>query len=187
MARSTIVFVTGAPAAGKTTLLSRLPHDLGIGYIAKDDLKELLFDTLGPPADKPESRVYGKAVIQAQFLIASYLADAGKSFIFEAALMPQFANADLAPLVVSGAKLVQIHCYVSPELRFERAKQRILSGNRHAAHADPVDGTLEEHAKLGEQYGPLDIAATREVDMTEFTEDMYAELLAWLKGEISDK
>lgn len=177
------MFLTGAPATGKTTLLNKLPHDIGFGYIAKDDIKELLFDTLGAPADKQESRVYGKAVIDSLFLITTQLAMYGKSFIVEAAFMPKFANKDLAQFKSLSCKILQIYCHVPHEVRYERMRNRTLSGQRHSAHSDPIGISLDEHIKQGEEYGPLDIESTIHIDMSDFTQSDYKKLLEWIEKE----
>ena len=41
------ILVTGMPAAGKTTMAGFLSGRLGIPYISKDEVKEILFDELG--------------------------------------------------------------------------------------------------------------------------------------------
>jgi predicted kinase len=43
----TLLVVTGAPATGKSTIATRLATTLGWPLLAKDDLKEALFDVLG--------------------------------------------------------------------------------------------------------------------------------------------
>lgn len=53
--RPLLVLVNGAPASGKSTLAARLARELALPLIAKDALKEVLFDTLGAP-DHARSR-----------------------------------------------------------------------------------------------------------------------------------
>src|SRR5688572_8145929 len=42
-----LVIVSGAPASGKTTLGRRLAAEFQLPFIGKDDIKEVLFETLG--------------------------------------------------------------------------------------------------------------------------------------------
>ena len=42
-----LVLVTGLPCSGKTCVASRLSGELGLPMLAKDDIKEALFDALG--------------------------------------------------------------------------------------------------------------------------------------------
>src|SRR5436305_1756858 len=44
---SVVLIITGAPASGKTTIGRHLAADLGFPFINKDDIKEILFDTIG--------------------------------------------------------------------------------------------------------------------------------------------
>ena len=47
MTRPLLIVVTGAPCAGKTTLARRIAETFRLPLIAKDDIKESLFDSLG--------------------------------------------------------------------------------------------------------------------------------------------
>src|SRR3954471_23887201 len=44
---TTVVLITGHPASGKTTLARYLAKELGLPTFCKDDIKEILYDTLG--------------------------------------------------------------------------------------------------------------------------------------------
>jgi predicted kinase len=43
----TVVLITGHPASGKTTLARYLSKQMGLPTLCKDDIKEILYDTLG--------------------------------------------------------------------------------------------------------------------------------------------
>lgn len=45
--RSTIIIFTGLPGTGKTTLSRHVADSLGIPLIAKDDIKEIMYDEIG--------------------------------------------------------------------------------------------------------------------------------------------
>ena len=47
MSRALLVIISGPPGAGKMVLGRRLAQALGFPFINKDDIKEILFDTLG--------------------------------------------------------------------------------------------------------------------------------------------
>lgn len=179
-----IIFLTGAPATGKTTLLNRLSRDLGIGFVAKDSLKELLFDTLGAPVDKSESEAYGKAVIQSLFLTAQHVAPR-RNFIFEAALIPKYAKENILELKELGISVVQVHCHCPAELRYERTKNRAESGERHPAHDAVIAGrTLEDFKARDKLYRPLDIKDTYSVNTSNFDDHEYEVLVEWLRSKV---
>ena len=46
--RSSIVVVSGAPGAGKSSLAEPLAIALGFPLLSKDQIKEVLYDALGP-------------------------------------------------------------------------------------------------------------------------------------------
>ena len=55
-----LVYVSGAPGSGKTSLAVPLAAELGYALLAKDRIKETLHDALGVPApDRAWSRLLG--------------------------------------------------------------------------------------------------------------------------------
>ncbi|MFT3874916.1 MAG: AAA family ATPase [Propioniciclava sp.] len=59
------VLVGGWPGSGKTTLARALADELGIDYLAKDEVKEALMDQLGAPGSVEESQRIGRAAVAA--------------------------------------------------------------------------------------------------------------------------
>src|ERR1700761_910070 len=60
-----VVFVSGAPGAGKSTLAVPLAAELGFPLVSKDQIKETLHDALGsPPADMIWSQRLGAAAME---------------------------------------------------------------------------------------------------------------------------
>jgi predicted kinase len=47
MQKPTLILVSGAPGAGKTTIAARLSRNLRMPMVSKDAVKESLFDSLG--------------------------------------------------------------------------------------------------------------------------------------------
>ena len=80
-----MVFVSGAPGAGKTSLAVPLAAELGFALVCKDKLKETLHDALGAPApDLAWSRKLGAAAMELLWALA---ADA-PSVVIEANFRP---------------------------------------------------------------------------------------------------
>jgi Zeta toxin len=67
-----MVFVSGAPGAGKTSLAVPLAAELGFALVCKDRLKETLRDALGAPApDLAWSRTLGAAAMELLWALAA--------------------------------------------------------------------------------------------------------------------
>ena len=175
---SRIIIIQGGQATGKTTLAKRLKDELAIGLIAKDDLKEFLFDNFGQPVDRDESRIYGVATIRAMFSIADTLAENDTDFILECAFHAEFAEGDFRQLVSRrGAKLFQIYCTASPKIQAKRSASRIHSGARHKGHLDNPTKTPHNFSATADIYSRLNIEPSFIYDTTENTEKGYNQLI----------
>ena len=69
------------------------------------------------------------------------LLDIGASCILEANYIPEYAPADLAPLLEL-ANGRQVHCSIPDELVLQRYRARAAQGERHPVHVD--EGAEEE-------------------------------------------
>ena len=100
MPRPCLVIVTGPPGSGKTTLARRLARDLRLPLIAKDDIKETLFDALGW-RDREWSMRLGHASTEVQYHMLARELDAGQSVVAESAFIPPLRRG--APSGAGGA------------------------------------------------------------------------------------
>ena len=76
------ILVAGPPASGKSTLAARLSARLGLPMASKDELKEVLFDTLGF-SSRQEKVALGVAAMALLCAFAQAQMRVGKSFILE--------------------------------------------------------------------------------------------------------
>jgi len=155
------VIVSGPPGAGKTTLARRLSAELGLPLIAKDDIKESLFASLGW-SDREWSKRVGAATWDLIFLLMERFATARSPAIVESNFYPEQQRATVEALC-NGHAIVEIHCTADPSVLAERFNTR----ERHPGH-DP-DGpahTVEGAAATLVNNGALAIGAVIEVDTT---------------------
>ena len=142
-----VVVVTGPPAAGKTSVARELAARLRLPLIAKDTIKEALFDGLGT-GDLAWSRRLGEATYLAMLGLAEESVGAGASLVLEA----NFIRGGETRLAALPARFVQVHCSAPLEVLLERYGSR----ERHPGHVDAerIDA-LAEAVRSG-RHDPLD-------------------------------
>lgn len=175
-----LVIVNGPPASGKSTLGKQIAAGLGIPYIAKDDIKEEMYDGLGK-IERVLSRKLGEASMRIMYAVARRILDAGTSVVIEANFYRGVSEPDLSTLFEHADAMV-IHCEAPEEELVERYAERDASGERHPVHDDAkkVD-ELEEEIEEG-TYEPLDLDVPLvRVDTTNDYEPSVAEIISELQ------
>jgi predicted kinase len=92
-----LVVVTGPPASGKSTIAHALSKRLGLPLIAKDEIKESLFDALGV-GDVDWSSRLGAATFEIQMVVLGELLRTRVSVIVESNFTRGRAEHELAKL-----------------------------------------------------------------------------------------
>ena len=116
------------PSSGKTTVAEGLAPRLRLPLIAKDEIKESLYDSLGA-REVYSSAVLGGAAYALIFALARTMLDAGVSVIVEANF---FRDQELEFAKLPEHRLVQLHCEAPLAILLERYATR----SRHAGHHD---------------------------------------------------
>lgn len=167
-----IVIVTGPPAAGKTTVARGLAVRLRLPLIAKDTIKEALFDGLGA-GDLAWSQRLGEATYLAMLGLAVESVAAGASLVLEA----NFSRGGESRLAALPARFVQVHCSAPLEVLVERYRSR----ERHPGHVDSerIDALREavetgRHDPLGLPGETIRIDTTQPVDLDALAERVTA-------------
>jgi MoxR-like ATPase len=141
-----LVYISGAPGAGKTSLAVPLAAELGYPLIYKDKLKETLHDWLGgPDPDLAWSKRLGAAAME---LIWAVAADAPR-IVIEANFRPrsEYERRKLAGLA---DRVVEVYCACPPDLALRRYNER--GASRHEIHVNPVM-TVREMALWDQPVG----------------------------------
>lgn len=150
-----IVVITGPPASGKSTLAAMLSERLHLPLIAKDPIKERLYDSFGT-GDREWSRHLGRATYPLLYLFLGAQLGAGRPAIVDGSFGPAEANAAFADLHARWPfAALQLHCSAPADVLLERYADR--AANRHPGH---LDGAIIDEVRAGLEEGrwkPLDL------------------------------
>jgi predicted kinase len=156
-AQPCLIVVSGLPSSGKSTIAKQLQGYLPYPLIAKDTLKELLFDSLGTGDRAWSKRLSGAAYT----LLFSQTVDhlrLGHSCIIEGNFRWCDLHARFAELRAFEPHVVQLHCIADPAVLVDRFRQRASS--RHAGHVDQAsDEEITRELRESEQH-PLPLPGT---------------------------
>ncbi len=149
-----LVYVSGAPGAGKTSLAGPLAAALGYALLTKDTIKETLHDALGgPEAGLAWSRRLGGASMELLWTLAARAPEV----VIEANFRP-YSEYERGRLVGLGGLPVEVYCACPPEVASARY-------NARATHPVHVIKTLPVSA-MAEYDRPVGIGALVTVDTT---------------------
>lgn len=178
------IVVSGVMASGKTRLANELAERLALPMVAKDGIKELLFDTLGT-ADREWSKKLGGATFALLFHVVRELLRGSQPFIVEGNFRPPAVQDFLTAAGVEDVNVLQVICGGDGAVLFQRFQDRVARGERHPGHVD--GGNVEEFRDeiLGGWYEPLALPGeTIRVDTTDFAQvqydDIAEEVRQWL-------
>jgi predicted kinase len=164
-----IVLISGSPGAGKTTLAMPLADRLGWPLIAKDHIKETLFDAMGGVGDSlEESRRFGAGAMETLWALAARCPEV----VLEANFRPK-SDYERTRLAGLEGQVVEVHCHCPMSEAIRRFKARGAAGV-HPAHPWRL---MDDHA-FAEFDRPMGVGAVITVDTTRPTD------IDWLATEV---
>ena len=180
-----LVIISGPSASGKTSIARELAAELELALIAKDDVKEALFDTLGNPRDDAETARLGNASYVVMERLGCRILEAGVGLVVEGNFMRDRHEVHLGPLAAR-SRAVVLHCEIAPEAMAKRLKKRLTGKKkRHPGHTMPDPELLEEPEKLVESREDLDPPnldlPVKRVDTTREHNPPAGKLARWVK------
>ncbi|MBX2997253.1 MAG: AAA family ATPase [Caldilineaceae bacterium] len=183
MAKPLIILVTGAPASGKTTLSRRLATNLRLPLIARDDVKETLFNTLGWSTVEWSQKL-GHASFELMYLMIEKLLSVGVSHMIDCNFDPEYATERWLDFSYRYPfEPFQIICRTQDAVLLQRYAARIKSGERHPGHIDRLRMGELDPAEIARRYVPMPIGGQSTLlDTTDFTDAHYDALLAQIRS-----
>ncbi len=178
-----LIITTGRPAAGKSTLSKWLSKELGMPFVSKDNVREVLFNGLGWK-DRKWAQMLGRTSVDIMFYFAETQLEAGCSLILDNSFDPSLSAARFQALKTKyGVETIQIVCNSDRDTLFNRFRERAKTGNRHPGHGD--DDVLDELRTYlaKEQSLVMDIGGSIiEIDTTDFSKVSYQAILNEVKS-----
>jgi AAA domain len=141
----TLVLVTGMPSSGKTTVAEALARQLRLPLIAKDAIKESLYDSLGADDEASSGRL-GTAAFALLFALARVTLASGASLIVEGNFFTdqdsEFSALPAIDWFNSTATHLSLSCWIGmrvahgiPDTTTRRRSRSFRAGSRVASTA----------------------------------------------------
>lgn len=175
-----LIIVNGLPATGKTFLSSQISEKLDIPKIAKDDIKEFLFDKLSVK-DREWSRSLGMASNDFLYELADIMLSKNYSLIIENAFEYKFAKPKFEELIEKyKPDVFELYCHTDKDLRRGRFVERNISGQRHVGHYDADNYLSNDDAEPTEKYRSLNVGKLIKIDTSDFSNISVEEMIEYL-------
>ncbi|MEO5913194.1 MAG: ATP-binding protein [Luteolibacter sp.] len=176
------IIISGAPATGKTHLGRYLAEEMRVPLLARDTIKETLFDSLGH-SDRKWSVQLGSASYDLLFALAEEFFHSQIPCLVLEANFSERAGATLGELARKyGVETTQVFCTASADCQWKRFQERALSGERHPGHVDAENLDEAHHRIFSSNPQPLALPGLLvELDTTEISTIDYTKVVERIK------
>lgn len=130
-----LVVVCGPSGGGKSSVAGPLALELNLPLLSKDEIKEVLFDSLGW-GDRERSRALSDAAYGIMFHLLGKELAAGRSAMVEANFRPEAAERLSRLAETAPHRAIQIRCSADRDTLTERLTRRAEQKLRHPGHLD---------------------------------------------------
>lgn len=129
-----LIVVTGSPATGKTTIAESLCGSLNLPLVAKDAIKEEIYDTL-EGATPEDSHRLGFVAVRLMHSWTRHLLQKDVSLILESNFKRSLSIDDLQELFALSRPII-VQCMAPEDHILDRYVERSVAGKRHPVHDD---------------------------------------------------
>jgi len=166
---SKLILLTGDIAAGKSTFSKKLSERFNIEVYNKDNVKELLADTIGF-ADREENLKLSRAAVQMMIMIYQKHSDLGKDLILEANFHRDELERIFEIARANNDEVIALLFKADIDVLYERFRHRVEYENRHPAHQTAGLNTIEAFEKyILESRQEISLSDCIEVDANDFS------------------
>ena len=165
-----VVLITGDLAAGKSTLADNLSKALNFTCIKKDNVKEIICDSIGF-TNREENKRISVAAVNSMILFLHQILKVGGEAILEANFRLEEINRIEELVKEYQGKLFVIYLTSNPKVLYERFLSRVPT--RHRAHLSiGLDKDYDKFVSyLNELQKPLERIDCLKIDTTSLLEE----------------
>ncbi len=186
--KNNLIIISGLPGTGKTTLAKKIADEFGFVMVSMDEIKEVMWDTMGHEFDFEFTDKIGKTAFELLFHFLESSLSKGVSLVIEAHFHPELNNERFNKLKEKyGVNLIQIYCDCETEVLRKRFSARMEKDSYHKGHKHTVGlyGKEKILNSLGTKNKRLDIEGeTHDLDTTDPAGIDYEKLFKFISGNV---
>ena len=186
--KRTLILITGSPAAGKTTLATKISEKLNIPVFYRDRITEVLWDAPAPSEKVPNQ--FGPASAEIIFHIIEQFMKSNNSVIIESYWNYSLANDRLLNLKQKyNYNAITIRLFGEPDILYRRFYARQQTSERHEGLKGTPQMTLEQFiAKIeNTECNKIDIGGTiMDIDTSDFSKVNFEQIIRGIESKYQD-